>query len=176
MSTSVTHSGTTTSAGRPGRSIGVAAAALALIIAAGVVFTVNQGSDSVSEQVQSLPGAYTANYPNELDRLNDLGAKVAAESHPAFNIERTKMAMAGQLDSVSGATYVPNITVDEMVPLPANEGQSATNIERIRMQNAGELDVDTTSVVDQRFAHEFLEEQRTPVNGSEGNPLEGIAE
>ena len=37
----------------------------------------------------------------ELARLNELAAQVKAESHPAFNIEKTKMELAGQLAVVN---------------------------------------------------------------------------
>ena len=116
MSTSATQSGTTTRAGRSGKGLGFAAAALAVVIAAGFVFALNQGDEvSVSnastspaqitaqrnaERVELLEAAHQADLrPDgaaELERLNELALQVRAE-HPAFNIEATKMELAGQL-------------------------------------------------------------------------------
>jgi hypothetical protein len=119
MSTSATQPGTTTRAGRSGKGLGIAAAALAVVIAAGFVFAVNQGNEVTESGVQSeLSGpaqiaadrhaeqvrlyelaAQAALRPDpsaEIDRLNELATKVSAESHPAFNIEKTKMELAGQ--------------------------------------------------------------------------------
>ncbi len=116
MSTSATQPGTTTGVGRSGKGLGFAAAALAVVIAAGFVFALNQGdeasvsnastraaeiaSDRYDEMVRQLEAAYQASTrPNpaaELERLNDLAFQVRAQ-HPAFNIEKTKMDLAGQL-------------------------------------------------------------------------------
>ncbi|HEU4917710.1 MAG TPA: hypothetical protein VFV13_14215 [Acidimicrobiia bacterium] len=116
MSTSATQPGTTTGVGRSGKGLGVAAAALAVVIAAGFVLALNQGdeasvsnastraaeiaSDRYDEMVRQLEAAHQASTrPNpaaELERLNDLAFQVRAQ-HPAFNIEKTKMDLAGQL-------------------------------------------------------------------------------
>lgn len=117
MSTSATQPGTTTRAGRSGKGLGIAAAALAVVIAAGFVFAVNQGNDVTASDAQTRAAqiadaryeemvrlneaaAQAALRPDgaaEINRLNELAAKVEAESHPAFNIEKTKMELAGQL-------------------------------------------------------------------------------
>ena len=114
MSTSATQPGTTTRAGRSGKGLGIAAAALAVVIAAGFVFAVNQGNEVDESVVQSGPAqiaaerhaervrlleaaALAATRPDpsaEIDRLNELALKVRAESHPGFNIEKTKMDLA----------------------------------------------------------------------------------
>jgi hypothetical protein len=115
MSTSATQSGTTTT-GRSGKGLGFAAAVLAVVIAAGFVFALNQGNEATvsnassraaeiaaqrhDEMVRQLEAAYQASIrPDgaaELERLNELALQVKAQ-HPAFNIEKTKMEMAGQL-------------------------------------------------------------------------------
>lgn len=125
MSTSATHSGTTTRAGRSGKGLGIAAAALAVVIAAGFVFSVNQGNeptvsnaseraaqiaaDRYAEMVRlnELAADVRLSRPGqaELDRLNELAAQVKAESHPAFNIEATKMEMARQNALSDKGTY-----------------------------------------------------------------------
>jgi len=124
MSTSATQSGTTTKAGRSGKGLGIAAAALAVVIAAGFVFAVNQENEVTGSGVQSeLSGpaeiaaarhaervrlselaAQAALRPDgaaKINRLNELAAKVKAESHPAFNIEKTKMELANQVAVVN---------------------------------------------------------------------------
>jgi hypothetical protein len=139
MSTSATQTGTTTGAGRSGKGIGFAAAALAVVIAAGFVFALNQGNEATvsdasvraaeiaenryAEMVKQYEAAFQASTrPDgaaelerlndlaarlnaqstasaELDRLNELAVQVQAQSHPASNIERTKMGLAGTLDA-----------------------------------------------------------------------------
>jgi hypothetical protein len=157
MSTSATQPGTTTKAGRSGKGLGIAAAALAIVIAAGFVFAVNQGNEVTGSAVQSeLSGpaqiaaarhadrvrlselaAQAALRPDgaaELARLNELAAKVRAESHPAFNIEATKMELANQvavanvypglnpetrtsmlIDKLDERIYVPSIVLPGVV-------------------------------------------------------------
>ncbi len=121
MSTSATQSGTTTRAGRSGKGLGIAVAALAVVIAAGFVFTVNQGNNEVTvsaaeraariasdrwdEMIAMNEAAYLQQATNSLqgesylDALNEraVAEKASAESHPGFNIEKTKMELAGQL-------------------------------------------------------------------------------
>ena len=123
MSTSATQPGTTTRTGRSGKGLGIAAAALAIVIAAGFVFAVNQGNEVTGSGVNELSGpgqiaaarhaervrlselaAQAALRPDgaaEINRLNELAAKVRAESHPAFNIEKTKMELANQVAIVN---------------------------------------------------------------------------
>jgi hypothetical protein len=47
----------------------------------------------------------------EIDRLNALAGQVKAESHPAFNIEKTKMELAGQIGLAHGSRSVGNLDV-----------------------------------------------------------------
>jgi hypothetical protein len=164
MSTSATQSGTTTT-GRSGKGLGVAAAVLAIVIAAGFVFALNQGNEATvsdasaraaeieaarhAERVEQLEAAYQASIrPDgaaELERLNDLALQVRAQ-HPAFNIEKTKMEMAGQLvehpgvspektrmdyltDKLGEVIYVPSIVQ------PVGAGTwSEGNLDLIRAQ------------------------------------------
>lgn len=122
MSTSVTRSGTTPRVGGSGRGLGIAAAALAVVIAVGFVFTVNQGNEATIAGVDARidQPAFQAesdrltglaeysirsdpeNYPTELKRLLAMIERVNAESHPAFNIEKTKMELAGATGGVAG--------------------------------------------------------------------------
>jgi hypothetical protein len=167
MSTSATQSGTTTT-GRSGKGLGFAAAALAVVIAAGFVFALNQGDEATTsnassraaqiaaqrhdEMVRQLEAAYLASTrPNpeaELERLNELALQVKAAQHPAFNIERAKMEMAGQLvvehpgvspektridyltEKLGEVIYVPNLFV-----IPGQAGtQSEGNLDIVRSQ------------------------------------------
>ena len=99
MSTSATQPGTTTRAGRSGKGLGIAAAALAVVIAAGFVFAVNQGNDATRSAVQSEPsGPAQAAAERHADRV---AAQAQAESHPGFNIEKTKMELANQVAAVN---------------------------------------------------------------------------
>jgi hypothetical protein len=85
------------------------------------VFAVNQGNDVTASDAQTRAAqiadaryeemvrlneaaAQAALRPDgaaEINRLNELAAEVKAESHPAFNIEKTKMELAGQLAPAS---------------------------------------------------------------------------
>ncbi len=157
MSTSATQSGTTTRAGRSGKGLGIAAAALAVVIAAGFVFAANQGNNEVTvsageraaqiasdrwdEMIAMNEAAYLRQATNSLqgerylNELNQLAVaeKARAESHPGFNIEKTKMELAGQLtehpgvnpertqmliDKLGEQVYVPSI-VQPVVSEPA---------------------------------------------------------
>jgi len=89
MSTSVTRTGTPSRVGGSGRGLGIAATALAVVIAAGFVFAVNQGNEPTtgvvdarinepafqaeSDRLTGLAEYWIANdpvnYPSELKRL-----------------------------------------------------------------------------------------------------------
>jgi hypothetical protein len=101
MSTSAAQPGTTTRTGRSGKGLGIAATALAVVIAAGFVFAINQGNDVTVSDAQTLAAQHVAVGNAELNRLNELAATVEAESHPAFNIEKTKMELASQVAAVN---------------------------------------------------------------------------
>ena len=102
MSTSATQPGTTTRTGRSGKGLGIAAAALAIVIAAGFVFAVNQGNEVTGVQTElSGPAQIAAARHAERVRLSELAAQARAESHPAFNIEKTKMELANQVAVVN---------------------------------------------------------------------------
>jgi hypothetical protein len=92
MSTSATQSGTTT--GRSGKGLGFAAAVLAVVIASGFVFALNQGNDATVSNASTRAAQAEADRWTEMARQYE--ASLAAQ-HPAFNIEKTKMEMAGQL-------------------------------------------------------------------------------
>ena len=102
MSTSATQPGTTTRAGRSGKGLGIAAAALAIVIAAGFVFAVNQGNEVTGVQTElSGPAQIAAERHAERVRLLEAAAVARAESHPGFNIEKTKMDLASQVAVVN---------------------------------------------------------------------------
>ena len=139
MSTSATHSGTTTRAGRSGKGLGFAAAGLAVVIAAGFVFAVNQGPDVTATDAQTRAAQIADARYGELVRLNELAAQVKAESHPAFNIEATKMELARQnnaypgtnpetrtsmlIDKLDEQIYVPSIVQPTTVSQPTELNQ-----------------------------------------------------
>jgi len=131
MSTSATYSGTTTKAGRSGRGLGMAAVALAIVIATGVVFAVNQGNEATVSNVDA--------------RINE----------PAFQAESDRWTAIAE--SMTG-TFAPNYP-DELA-----------RIESAQVQGANDQ-----AFVEQRLAHEFLDEQRTEAPSGEVNPLQGWA-
>jgi hypothetical protein len=138
MSTSATQSGTTTGAGRSGKGLGFAAAALAVVIAAGFVFALNQGNEAnvtdastraaeiaaqrSEEKVQQLEAAYEASTrPDgaaELERLNDLAARLTAQGTASAELDRLN---------------------DLAIQVQA-QSHPAFNIERSKMGLAGTLD------------------------------------
>jgi len=178
MSTSATQSGTTPRVGRSGRGLGIASAALAVVIAAGFVFAVNQGNEATVSGVEARinEAAFQAesdrltglaenwirtdpeNFPSELKRIYEMIAAAEARVYPGTNPEAARMANSGQL-SAGGAVDYPG-----------------TNPELARMANAGQLDLTGAepSSLDQQLAHEFQEERNTPPH-TEANPLERIA-
>lgn len=159
MSTSVIHSGTTPQVGRSGRFLGMAAVALAVVIAGGFVFAANQRNDdsvsrveavlsqpafqAESQRMQGLANYWIArnpdNYPTELKQLLARAEKVKAESHPGFNIEAYKLEQAGLI--------------------------GATAVDTAQKQH-----------LEQRLAHERLEDLRSGTNTGQGNPMEGRAQ
>ena len=176
MSASATYSGTTTKAGRSGRGLGMAAVALAVVIATGVVFAVNQGneatvsnvnarinepafqaeSDRLTAIAESMTATFAPNNPGELARIEGLGAQ--AQTFVSNN--------PGEFAQIKGhgaqvQTFAPN-----------NPGELA-RIEGLGAQVQG---VEDQAAIEQRLAHEFLDEQRTPAPSGEDNPLKGIAE
>ena len=96
MSTSAAQPGTTTRTGRSGKGLGIAATALAVVIAAGFVFAINQGNEVTGSAEPSGPAQAAAE--RHADRV---GAQAQAESHPGFNIEKTKMELANQVAAVN---------------------------------------------------------------------------
>ena len=135
MSTSATHSGTTPRVGRSGRGLGTAAAALAVVIAAGFVFAVNQGNETTVSGVE------------------------ARMAEPAFQAESDRWT--GMADH-----WIRN----DPENYPTELKQLLAMIERVNAQAAAER------FLEQRVAHEFLEEQRSPSRPAQPNPLDQIAE
>lgn len=154
MSTSATHPGTTTRAPGSGKGLGIAAGVLAVVIAAGFVFAVNQGNEPSVGNVdarlaepafQAEADRYTGlaenwirndpeNWPSELKRIYEMIAAAEARNYPGTNPEQTRMANSGEL-SVA----------------PAG-----------------------SEILQQRLVHEFFESRRTP-QSTDSNPLERIA-
>jgi hypothetical protein len=178
MSTSATQSGTRARVGGSGRGLGIASAALAVVIAAGFVFAVNQGNEATVSAVEARINepAFQAesdrltglaehwiqtnpeNWPSELKRIYEMIAVAEARVYPGTNPEVARMANSGQL-SAGGAVDYPG-----------------ANPELTRMANSGQLDVTEAGNLQQRLAHEFLEEQRSAPRSGEPNPLQGRAE
>ena len=172
MSTSATQSGTTPRVKGSGRGLGIASAALAVVIAVGIVFAVNQGNEATVSGVEARINepAFQAesdrltglaehwirtdpeNFPSELKRIYEMIAAAEARVYPGTNPEVARMANAGQLSGGGAADY-PGV-----------------NPELARMANAGQLDVTGAGILEQRLAHEFLEDQRSAPgpNRSEG--------
>jgi hypothetical protein len=69
----------------------------------------------------------------EINRLNDLAVQVQAQSHPASDIERTKMGLAGTLDSPQ---IVPDADVLEHKRILA-ERLLATNLAAAAIEHPG---------------------------------------
>lgn len=172
MSSSATHSGTTPAVGGSGRGLGFAAVVLAVVIAAGVVVSVNQGNDTatdVNAQINTRAAQAESdrlnamadyafrndpeNLPSELKRIYEMIATAEANSDPRHIVER-------QMAYTSAATKANN--------------DPRQVIERQMAQSSGAESASSGSgVLQERLAHEFLEDQRTPQ--SQGNPLERIA-
>ena len=132
MSTSVKDHGTTTRAVGLGRLVGSAAAGLAIAIAIGVGFAIAQGNDATVSNVDA--------------RINE----------PAFQAETDRWT--GMADSM------PRID-------PMN---GAAELERLN-EMAAKVTA-PTGHLEQRLAHEFLDDQNSPSGSAQPNPLEGIAE
>jgi len=178
MSTSATQSGTTPRVRGSGRGLGIASAALAVVIAAGFVFAVNQGNEATVSGVEARINepAFQAesdrltglaehwirtdpeNWPSELKRIYEMIAAAEARVYPGTNPEVARMANSGQLSAVGAVEY------------------PGANPELTRMANSGQLDVSGAGNLEQRLAHEFLEDQRSAPGSVEPNPLEGRAE
>ena len=137
MSASATYSGTTTKAGRTGRGLGMAAAALAVVIASGVVFAVNQGNEATVSNVDA--------------QINE----------PAFQAESDRLTARAE----------HWVRTD-----PENYPSELKRIYEMIARAEANAAVTTESAVEQRLAHEFLDEQRTPAPSGEVNLLDGIAE
>jgi hypothetical protein len=157
MSTSATQSGTTTGARRSGKGLGFAAAALAVVIAAGFVFALNQGNQATvsnaadraaeiaaqryEERVQQLEAAYEASTrPNpaaEIERLNDLATGLRAQQSRTAEIDRLNdLALSVRAESHPGF-----------------------NIEKTKMELAGQLVVEHPGVSPEKTRMEYLTEK-----------------
>jgi len=189
MSLSATHSGTTRRSGS-GRSFGVGAAVLAVLIALGVVITVNQGS----ETTVSGPEAALAVRPNtdpvgELKRLNEMAARAAAATTAYVTVDPEQiLSELNEMAARAGAATAAYVTVDpEQILSELNERAGSVagaaevhpgvNIEKTKIQNGQSADKAGGWSLESRLQHEFLDEQRDS-RGSNGSasPLEGIAE
>ena len=94
------------------------------------------GSSELAAQAAVRPAGSA-----ELARLNELAAQVEAESHPAFNIEKTKMELAGQLAAGRPAGSAELARLNELAAQVEAESHPAFNIEKTKMELAGQLAV-----------------------------------
>jgi len=155
MSTNVVRPATTSGSGRPSRFVGFAAGGLAVVIAIGVVFAVNQGND-----VTGAPPAHPIVSDAHRAKAELLAERAAAAAlSPGANIEKYRLEQAS---SIVG-TQSPG-----------------ANIEKYKLEQAGllgaALDSAQTEYLEERLAHEFVEDQRSGSGTGQGNPLEGLAE
>lgn len=166
MSLSATQSGTTRRSEGSGRSFGVAAAVLAVLIAVGVVYTVNQGNETTVSNPET-GSVYVSNADpfSELKRLNEMGARAAAATAPV-DLRISGDEILAELNEIA-----------EELQRAQAESHPAFNIEATKIQNGQIGDRTPAWSMESRLQHEYLEEQRDGdgPNGS-GNPLEGIAE
>ncbi len=173
MSTSVTRGGTGLGSGR-GRFVGVLAAGLALLIALGVVYMVNQGNEVASVGVGPVAGHPAVN----IERTKmDLAGQLAV--HPATNIERTKMDLAGQLATVTSPGANPEAykmgLVGVRTPQEISAERHQTRVEMLdqawlaqqaiwdqRYQDMVDRfeNQSNSEVLEQRLIHDRLEDQR----------------
>ena len=132
MSTSVRDHSTTPHAVGFGRLIGSALAGFAIAVAIGVGFAITQGNDATVSGVEAqlAERAFRA----ETDRWTGM-----ADSMP-------------RTDPMNGAAELERL--NEMAAKVTSP----------------------TDHLDQRLAHEFLDEQRSPSASAQPNPMEGIAE
>jgi hypothetical protein len=153
MSTSVTRSGTTT--GRSGRGLGFAAAALAVVIAGGFVFALNQGNDATtsnaSTQAAEIAAQRNAEKVEQLEAAHEaaLADELRVKTQPDFGIEniRYQLAHDGLLE---GGTYVPFATGSPYTAIPGAATQAIPermdgNLDVVKSQltQAGLLDEGT---------------------------------
>ena len=104
MSTSVIHPGTTRSAGPSGRFVGLAAAALAVVIALGFVFAANQGNEATeSATVSRVSQAEKAAWNSRVDFLTEQ-YHMRQASQPTVNIERYRLEKAGLIGAITPST------------------------------------------------------------------------
>jgi hypothetical protein len=104
MSTSVIHPGTTRSAGPSGRFVGLAAAALAAVIALGFVFSANQGNEATESVTESrVSQAEKAAWNSRVDFLTQQ-YHMRQASQPTVNIERYRLEKAGLIGAITPST------------------------------------------------------------------------
>ncbi|MGH8914476.1 MAG: hypothetical protein ACRDZM_08175 [Acidimicrobiia bacterium] len=158
MSTRVIQPGTTPKAGRSGRFLGMAAVGLAVVIAGGFVFAANQRSEDTVSRVE------------------------AVLSQPAFQAESQRLqGLADYWIARDPDNYPTELKrLLAMIEKVNAESHPAFNIEKYKLEQAGQIGSSANSapqgVLQQRLAHEFLEEQRTSGDTRQGNPMEGQAE
>ncbi len=104
MSTSVIHPGTTRSAGPSGRFVGLAAAALAAVIALGFVFAANQGNEATQSATVSVARQAENNAWNSRIEYLTEQAQMRRASQPTVNIEKYRMQTAGLIGAITPST------------------------------------------------------------------------
>lgn len=167
MSLSATQSGTTRRSEGSGRSFGVAAAVLAVLIAVAVVYTVNQGNEATVSNPET-GSVFVSNTDglSELKRLNEMAARAGAAAAAPVDVRVSGEEILAELNEIA-----------EAVARARAESYPGFNPEATKIQNGQISDRTGASTMESRLQHEYLEEQRDGdgPNGS-GNPLEGLAE
>ena len=123
--------------GRSGKGLGIAATALAVVIAAGFVFAINQGNEVTGSAEPSGPAQAAERHA---DRV---GAQAQAESHPGFNIEKTKMELANQVAAVNEhpGLNIEKTKMELASQVAAVNEYPGLNPERTKMELAGPVSV-----------------------------------
>ncbi len=167
MSLSATQSGTTRRSEGSGRSIGVAAAVLAALIAVAVVYTVNQGDEAtVSSPETGQVFVSNADPSAELERLNGMAARAKGAAPVPVEVRVSGEEILAELNELAAA-----------VARAKAESYPGANPEATKIQNGQIAGPAGSWSMESRLQHEFLEGQRDG-NGPNrsGNPLNGIAE
>ncbi len=161
MSTNVVRPATTSGSGRPSRFLGVAAAGLAVVVAIGVVFTVNQGND-----VTGVPAAHPVVSDAHRAKAEILAERAAAAAvSPGANIEMYWLQQAG----VIGGTQSPGANIENYkldMGIIGVAPTSTFNIEEYR------LDMERAD----RARAAWSDRLEGLAESAQRNPLEGIAE
>ncbi len=163
MSTNVTG-GSAIGSGR-GRFLGVLAAGLAVVIAAGVLFVSNQGNDSVVPNASSAEALRAQERQEWQEFLTDLRARKAAEQAPGVNPEAHQIAIekAAKVRAIQDQRNQDRVEQSEAAwsaqSAAAREQRYQDMVEQMKGEWAsGQLDND--KLVEERLLQDSLYERR----------------